>query len=179
MELATIVKSQKEYFNRGSTLSNAARKRALEKLLDSIMLNEQAIYAALNADLGKSKQEAEMMEVGPVIASIRYAIKNLDKWNKTKKVKTPLSLFPGKSTIHREPYGCVLIMSPWNYPFYLALHPLVSAIAAGNCVVLKTSKKSPATSGIVVDIIIVEKNEISCQNTSSCGVHRRTNTNGE
>lgn len=153
MELATIVKSQKEYFNRGSTLSNAARKRALEKLLDSIMLNEQAIYAALAADLGKSRQEAEMMEVGPVIASIRYAIKNLDKWNKTKKVKTPLFLFPGKSTIHREPYGCVLIMSPWNYPFYLALHPLVSAIAAGNCVVLKTSKKSPATSGVVVDII--------------------------
>ena len=153
MELATIVKSQKEYFNRGSTLSNAARKHALEKLLDSIMLNEQAIYAALNADLGKSKQEADMMEVGPVIASIRYAIKNLDKWNKTRKVKTPVSLFPGKSTVHREPYGCVLIMSPWNYPFYLALHPLVSAIAAGNCVVLKTSKKSPATSGIVVDII--------------------------
>ena len=94
-----------------------------------------------------------MTEVGTVTSAIRHAIKNVEAWARPVKVKTPGVLFPAKSSIYKEPYGVVLIMAPWNYPFYLTLAPLIGAIAAGNCAVIKTSKNSPYTSGAVVDLI--------------------------
>lgn len=153
MMLDTIVKSQKEYYNSDLTKDISFRKNSLEKLLESIRENEQAIYTALKQDLNKSETEAYLTEVSIVTAEIRNAIKKLDSWSGTKKVKTPFTLFPASSLIVKEPYGVVLIMSPWNYPFQLAMAPLIGAIAAGNCAVVKTSKSSPYTSGVIVDII--------------------------
>lgn len=153
MELSSVIKTQREFFNKDTTKSIGFRKNALEKLLESVYENEPAIYAALKSDLGKSEMEAYMTEVSQVIHEIKYAIKHLESWAKPKKVKTPLALMPGKSKIVREPYGVALIMAPWNYPFQLALVPLIGAIAGGNCAILKTSKSSPCTSGVVVDII--------------------------
>lgn len=153
MDLELIINSQRDYFNRDVTKDISFRKHSLEKLLDNILENEAAIYAALRADLGKGEVESYTTEISTVINSLEYAIKNIEKWNKPKKVSTPLFMFPGKSKIIREPYGVVLIVAPWNYPFLLAMSPLIGAIAAGNCAILKTSKSSPMTSGVVVDII--------------------------
>ena len=153
IDLDAIVRSQREFFYTRATRDIMFRKNSLEKLLDSILENEPAIYTALKQDLNKSEREAELTEVGIVKDSIKYALKNLDTWARPRKVKTPMSLFPSKSIIYKEPYGVALIMAPWNSPFYLTMTPLIGAIAAGNCAVVKTSKNSPYTSGVVVDII--------------------------
>lgn len=153
MDLASIIKTQRDFYNKNITKDLAFRKNALEKLLESIYENEPAIYDALKADIGKPKMEAYITEVGQVTGAIRYAIKHLEKWMKPVKARTPLFLFPGRSQVIREPYGVVLIMAPWNYPFHLAIMPLIGAIAGGNCAIVKTSKTSPNTSAVVVDII--------------------------
>ncbi len=153
MNVESIVLSQKEYYYTNATKDVLFRKQSLERLLNSFVENESLIYDALKKDLGKSKQEAYMTEVSLVTSSIKNAISSVEKWSRPKRVKTPLSLFPSKSYIIHEPYGVVLILSPWNYPFLLSLTPLVGAIAAGNCVVLKTSKSSPNTSDVIAKII--------------------------
>ncbi len=162
MQLSSILKIQRDFFDTDATKNASFRKEALKKLLESIYENEPAIYAALKADLGKSEMEAYMTEIRQVIEEIKYAIKHLDTWTKPKRVRTPIALFPGISHIIREPYGIVLIMAPWNYPFQLAMVPLIGAIMGGNCAVIKTSKSSPNTSGVVVDIInsTFEKNYV-------------------
>lgn len=153
MDFGTMVNSQRDYFNTDCTRDIEFRRNSLEKLLEALCENEVLIYSALKKDLGKSEQEAYMTEVGIVKVALRQAIKKLDKWTKPQRVSTPIYLFPGKSRIIREPYGVVLIISHWNYPILLSFMPLISAIAAGNCVILKTSKSCPVTSGIIADII--------------------------
>ncbi len=153
MNLEAIVNNQREYFHTGVTKDIQFRKNSLERLLESIIENEPAIYTGLRQDLNKSEFEVYLTEVSNVIHSLKYAIKHLDSWSKPQKVRTPGSLFPAKSMFLRVPYGVTLIMSPWNYPFLLAIMPLVAAIAAGNCVIIKTSKSSPSTSGVIVDMI--------------------------
>lgn len=153
MDLNLVVKSQRDYFNTDCTRDVEFRRNSLIKLYESINDNEEVIYAALKSDLGKTEQEAYMTEVGIVKESIRYAIKHIESWTKTKKVKTPMFLFPGKSRIVQEPYGVVLIIAHWNYPILLSLVPLVSAIAAGNCAIIKTSKNCPYTSSIIANIV--------------------------
>lgn len=153
MDLRAVINSQRDYYNKNVTRDISFRRNSLEKLLDAITEYEDAIYDALRTDLGKATQESYMTEVSMVTGSIRYAIKHLESWCRGKRVKTPLHLLPGKSEIIKEPYGVVLIMSPWNYPFLLSMSPLVAAIAAGNCVILKGSKSSPATTNVVADII--------------------------
>lgn len=153
MDLSAAISLQRDYYNKNVTKDISFRRNSLEKLLDTITEYESAIYEALKADLGKAKQESFMTEVSQVTGSIKYAIKHLEAWSRSKRVHTPLSLLPGKSEIVKEPYGVVLIMAPWNYPFLLSMSPLVAAIAAGNCVILKSSKSSPHTSSVVVDII--------------------------
>ena len=162
MDLSSIVKSQRDYFNTNATKDIAFRRNSLEKLLDTIYENEPAIYSALRADLGKAEMESYMTEVGLVISAIKYAIKHLEIWSRTRRVRTPMVLWPGSSKIIKEPYGVVLIMAPWNYPFGLSMMPLIGALAAGNCVIIKTSKSSPATSGVIVDLInsTFEKNHV-------------------
>lgn len=153
MTIEALVSAQHNYFNTNITKDTAFRHDALKNLLAAIKENESAIYDALQKDLGKSNQEAFMTEVGLVISSIRYALCHLDKWAKPKRCKTPLTHFPAKSYIYKEPYGVVLIMSPWNYPFFLTLSPLIGAIAAGNCAVIKTSRSSPNTSALIKAMI--------------------------
>ena len=149
----TILKNQKKFYNSGATKDLAFRKKSLIKLRDSMKEHEKEILLALHKDLCKSEFEAYVTEIGIVLEEINFMLKNMGKLLKKKTVRTPLTQFPSKSTIYHEPYGNVLIMSPWNYPFQLALAPLVGAITCGNCAIIKPSNYSPETSAIIRKII--------------------------
>lgn len=129
------------------------RKQSLKKLYQNIKLNIGKITEALQKDLNKSEVESYMTEIGLVLSEISYMIKHCRKFSKIKKVVTPLSQFHAKSFQMPCPYGCVLVISPWNYPFMLAIEPIVDAVAAGNSVLLKPSEISPYTSKVVAEII--------------------------
>ncbi len=141
------------YFESGATQNYDFRIGQLLKLKATIIKYEQQIFNALQADLGKSKEECYISENGFVLSEISHTIKKLKKWMRAETVGTNLLNFPSKSYIINEPLGVVLIISPWNYPFNLLLTPLVGAIAAGNCVVLKPSELAPATEHIMQTII--------------------------
>ena len=146
MEITKLVEAQRACFNSGKTLPVEARVAALEKLRAGIRRYEGKIAAALKADLNKAPMESYMTETGMVLDELGYLIKMTPKWAREKRVPTPLAQFKSVSLIHPEPYGTVLVMSPWNYPFMLALEPAAGAIAAGNCVVTSglTTSFSPA-----------------------------------
>ncbi|MFZ4769521.1 MAG: aldehyde dehydrogenase [Ferruginibacter sp.] len=141
------------FYNSGVTKSYGFRKQQLEKLRDIVIAHEQEIYDALFIDLKKSPEECWITENGFLLAEINNSIKKLETWMRPKKVTTNLMNLPSKSYIYSEPLGVVLIISPWNYPFQLLLTPLIGAIAAGNCVVLKSSEFAPATAAIIQKII--------------------------
>jgi aldehyde dehydrogenase (NAD+) len=141
------------YFNTGVTRPYEFRIEQLKKLKQSIIDNEQLLYDALYADLKKSPEESWVTESGMVIAEINTAIKNLKTWMQPKRVSTNLLNMPSGSRIMNEPLGVVLIIGPWNYPFQLLINPLVGAIAAGNCVVLKPSEHAPATEKAMKKVI--------------------------
>jgi aldehyde dehydrogenase (NAD+) len=144
---------QLQFFQSGKTLSREFRQGQLGKLEAAVKAREEAICDALFADLHKNKTEAYVCEVSFLIDEIKHAKKNLAKWMKAKRVKPSALTFPSKSVIHPEPLGSVLIIGPWNYPFQLVTAPLVAAIAAGNCAVLKPSELAPATSRVVGELI--------------------------
>lgn len=125
------------------------RKKRLQQLKVWIRANEDKIIEALKTDFKKPAFETQISEILPVLNEITYAQKNLKKWMSDQKVKTPLTLFGHQSRIRYENKGCVLIISPWNYPFQLALVPLVSALAAGNTAVIKPSELTPRTSVVI------------------------------
>lgn len=152
-ELEAIVERQRSYFGTGNTLPISVRKRALKRLYEAIKRNEGALLEALCSDLGKSSTEAYMCEVGLALSEISYLYRRLGRWARAQYRPTPLSNFPAVSKIVQEPYGVVLIMSPWNYPVLLSLEPLAGAIAAGNCAVVKPSAYSPRTSEVLVRLI--------------------------
>lgn len=152
-DIKEITESQRTYFRSGATLPVKFRIEMLRRLYASVKTYEGEIFSALSLDLGKCEYESFMCEVGLLLSEISYMIKNVKKFAKEKRVHTPISQFPAKSYTKPTPYGCVLIMSPWNYPFLLAFCPLVNAIAAGNCAVVKPSAYSPATSAITEKII--------------------------
>lgn len=148
-EINAVIQTQKDYFKSGETLSVDFRINALKRLKEYITKYENEILAALKSDLGKYASESYMCEIGLVKSEISYMIKHIKKFSKEKRVKTPIANYVSRSFIKPVPYGCVLIMSPWNYPFLLTIDPLVDAIAAGNCAVVKPSAYSPATSGVI------------------------------
>lgn len=152
MQIEKLVKSQKEYFGTHETFDVSFRIAMLKKLKTSIQNHEADILKALQTDLGKSATEAYMCEVGLTLSELSYQMKHLRKWSRSKRYPTGLANFPAKSFTVCEPYGCVLIMSPWNYPFMLCMEPLIGALAAGNCCVVKPSAYSPATSAIIKQI---------------------------
>lgn len=152
-EIEMKVNSLRLFYNQGKTKDLDTRLEYLQKLKGTIVRYEKEVLEALNKDLNKTPYEAFMTEFGMVLDEINFISKRFKKWAKPKKVKTPITQFPAKSYIYKEPYGVVLIMSPWNYPFYLTLAPLVGAIAAGNTVVLKPSNYSGHTSLIIEKII--------------------------
>lgn len=143
----------RNYFNEGNTLSYTFRKEQLRKLKTSILKYEQDIYDALNSDLKKSPEETWVTEIGLVISELNTAIKHLGRWMDDEPVPTNLLNLPSGSRIMKEPLGVVLIIAPWNYPFQLLINPLIGAIAAGNCVVLKPSEFAPAIDVVMKKII--------------------------
>lgn len=148
-----ILKKQKAFFESGITLPVEYRLKSLKRLYDGIKKHEKEIIDALKKDLGKSETEGFMCEVGLALTEIRYMLKHTRKFARRKKVHTPLAQFCSASFKKAVPYGNVLIMSPWNYPFLLTIAPLADAIAAGNTVILKPSAYSPHTSKIIQKLI--------------------------
>lgn len=149
----SLVQSQKKFVSEGKTRSLHFRREQLKILESALLAHEERIYEALFKDLRRPKQEAFISELGPVLEEIRFASKNLSRWMKPEKVSTPLFLLPGKSEILYEPLGSVLIMAPWNYPFQLAISPLIGAMAAGNSVVVKPSEMATHTSRLLSELL--------------------------
>ena len=149
-----LVARQKAYLSGGDFSSYAARRAALEALREEIVSRRSRIEGALQADLGKSPQESYVTEIGFVLAEIRYALRHLKGWMKPERKRMPLSLFFSRGKVRREPYGSVLIVGAFNYPFQLLLAPLVSALAAGNAAVLSPSEYAPHTAAAVRELLL-------------------------
>lgn len=143
----------KAFFNTQQTKDISFRKEQLKKLSKAIKSYESDILEALYTDLGKNKVEAYATEIGITLKSIKNARKELKNWTKTKNVDTPLYLFPTKSYIKKEPYGTVLIIAPFNYPFQLVFEPLIGAIAAGNTAIIKPSELTPNVARVIKRLI--------------------------
>ncbi|MDK0618557.1 aldehyde dehydrogenase [Clostridium perfringens] len=147
------INKQREYFSTGETKDINFRIEKLKKLRDVLKSEEEKVFEALKKDLMKSSFESYVTEVAMVYDEINMHIKNIKKWSKKRRVKTPLVQFPAKSFIQLEPYGVVLIIGPFNYPFMLTMDPLIGAIAAGNTAVIKPSESAPETSKILKEIL--------------------------
>lgn len=152
-KIEDIIINQREYFFEGKTKSLGFRIQQLKLLRKIIIRHEEDIMLALKKDLNKSKFETYETEIGFVLSELSYVIKNLPKWARCKRVRTPLTNFLSTSYSYPEPYGVTLIMSPWNYPFQLTITPLIGSIAAGNCTILKPSAYSPNTSNLIDKLI--------------------------
>ncbi|MFU8690606.1 aldehyde dehydrogenase [Rossellomorea sp. FS2] len=148
-----LLTKQRTYFRTGETKSVAFRINTLNTLKSLVQKHEQDILDAVKQDLNKSELEAKRAEVGLVIGEIDFMVENLEEWAATKEVPTPASHEGAKSFIQPEPYGSALVIAPWNYPFQLAVTPLVGAIAGGNTAVLKPSELTPKTSALLSTLI--------------------------
>ena len=140
------------------------RKQTLVKLLNSVQKHEEEIIKALYNDFKKPAFEAVVSETAYIVSELNHTIKNINKWAKPNMVLPSLLNFPSTDYIYKEPYGKVLIIAPWNYPYQLALCPLIAAVAAGNQVVVKPSELTPNTSSIVAKIIseTFDENHVKC-----------------
>jgi len=152
-QLLMQLENSGNYFKTGSTRGYNFRRQQLQKLKASILQYEIQLHDALYTDLKKSPEESWVTETGFLISEINHVLKHLKDWMKPMKVSTNLLNFPSKSVVYKEPLGVVLIIGPWNYPLQLLLTPLVGAIAAGNCAVVKPSEFAPATAGVIKKII--------------------------
>ena len=141
-DINLIFNKQKEFFNLGKTKDINFRIEALKKLKKVIKENEDKILEALKRDLGKSNFESYATEIGLVYDEINTHIKNIKRWSKIEKIKSPIVHYPSKSYIYKEPYGVTLIIGPFNYPFQLVMAPLVGAISAGNTAIIKPSENT-------------------------------------
>jgi len=153
MDWAPLLEAQRRYFERGETLPYEFRRGQLEKLARLLRENESRIDEALAADLGKSPFEAYASEIGFLRSEVGFALKHLTSWMRPERVPSPVTLFPAKSRIEREPRGVVLIISPWNFPLQLALGPWIGALAAGNCAILKPSELAPHASSLLTELL--------------------------
>ena len=153
MDIPKIVNQQKCFFNSNCTKEVTLRINTLKKLKNVIKENEKELYKAIYTDFKKSEFETYITEIALIYNELNDAIKNLKRWSKQKRVRTNLANFPAKSYIIPEPLGTILVISAWNYPYQIALIPVISAIAAGNTVVLKPSEIPNNTSRILAKII--------------------------
>lgn len=153
MDLEKIFNDQKTYYDTLMTRDVSLRIDAIKRVKLWIKDHMDLIEDALEKDLGKSRGESYMTEIGLTLEACTYTLKNIKKWVKKEKVKTPLHQFFSRSYTIYEPYGVTLIISPWNYPFLLAIEPLIGTIAAGNCAIVKPSEQAPHTSAIVAQLI--------------------------
>ena len=152
-DVESMIAAQRSYFFTGETNNATFRKEMLSKLKSAISSNESKITEALHKDLRKSAFESYVTEIGFVLSSISHMIKNIDEWMEPEMVKTPIHLQPAKSFIVHEPYGSVLIIGPFNYPFQLVMEPLIGAMAAGNCAIVKPSETAIHTASIIKEIL--------------------------
>ena len=148
-----ILNKQNEFFDSGKTRDVNFRLEYLKKLKKNIIAKEKDILSALYTDLSKSELEAYATEIGTVLSELSYMIKNAKRLSKTKYMLAPMSHFPGKLMETRDPYGCVLVISPWNFPFQLTLMPIIDAVAAGNTIICKPSKQAPAIKEVMKNLI--------------------------
>ncbi len=153
MEIAKMIEKQQAFFLTGVTRDLAFRRTMLQKLRAAIISNEAAITAALQHDLNKDAFESYATEIGFIREEIKHALRHLSRWARPRPVPTPLAHVLSSSRIYAEPYGVVLILSPWNYPFQLAMAPLIGAIAAGNCAIVKPSDYARQTSIVIARIV--------------------------
>jgi aldehyde dehydrogenase (NAD+) len=142
-----------DYFATSATLPLSWRKHQLNAFLKLLRSEEKAITTALYQDLHKSEEEAFITEVGYLTKDVKYLLSHIDGWAKPRSVGTPLLAMPGKSMIKAEPLGTCLVIGAWNYPFQLALSPMLAAISAGNCVIIKPSELAPATSALIAKLL--------------------------
>lgn len=153
MEIEKLVKKQRRFFQTGETLSYQFRMDALNRLSLALEQYEEPLEKALYKDLHKSKMESYMAEIALTKSELSYCKKHLAGWMRKEHVKSSLSNFHSGAFTIAEPYGVTLIMAPWNYPVMLCLEPLINAIAAGNCVILKPSAYAPQTSAVLAKLI--------------------------
>lgn len=149
----SVLNKQQDYFNKGKTNDLAYRKKQLLKLRGLIKEYESNLILSMKADLGKSAFETYATELGLVYEEIGLHLKKLKRWTARQRVSTPLAAIPASSFVQHEPFGCVLILAPWNYPFQLVFAPLIGAISAGNCAIIKPSEFSKHTSQLIAEII--------------------------
>ncbi len=152
-QIESIITKQRNFFKQGNTKEVAFRIKYLKRLEEVIRLNEKDILEALKKDLNKAPFEAYATEIGIVLEELRFTIKHLRGWATPRRVRTSLVNFISTSRVYPEPYGIALIISPWNYPFQLTLAPLIGAIAAGNCAVIKPSNESVNTSRVIEKLL--------------------------
>ncbi|KFF01542.1 aldehyde dehydrogenase [Chryseobacterium luteum] len=153
MEIKEIVNHQKDFFKTQQTKKIKFRKMYLEKLRDIIIKHEELLYEAIYKDFGKSKFDTFTTEISFILNDINYYLNNLNSLSKPKKVRTNLANQIGKSSIHPEPLGCILVIGAWNYPYQLSLSPVIAALAAGNCCILKPSEIAENTMKVMAKII--------------------------
>ena len=153
MSIPSIIARQREFFKTQQTKDVAFRTSVLRQLKLEILKREQEVYEALKKDFGKSDFEAFISEFGLVISEINLTLKHMGRWARPRRIRSSMLTFPSRDYIYKEPYGAVLIIAPWNYPFLLSIEPLIMAIAAGNTVVVKPSELTQYTSRLVTDII--------------------------
>lgn len=153
MDIRTIIKSQRDYFKIGETRNIQFRIDRLKSLKNAINKYQDEILFALKLDLNKSDLEGYTTEIGTSLKEIDFAIKNIKKWSKKKYRRASIINFPSRNYTQSCPFGIVLIISPWNYPFSLAIQPLIGAISGGNCAVVKPSEFSPNVSSVIAKMI--------------------------
>ncbi|MED5016636.1 aldehyde dehydrogenase [Paenibacillus chibensis] len=151
--MANLIQKQKHFYRSGATRTYEYRLRQLKRLKGTLVAHEKQIIDALKRDLNKSEFEAYSTEIGIVYEELKFTIKHLKSWMVPKKAKTALTHIGSKGRIIPEPYGTTLIIAPWNYPFQLAVSPLIGALAAGNTVVMKPSELTPVMSSLLADIL--------------------------
>jgi aldehyde dehydrogenase (NAD+) len=159
-EIQLALENQRKFFKTGQTLAIDFRVDILKKLRSLLLNNEKEIIDALWTDFHKPRFEALATETRFILKELNFAIRSLRRWSRTKRVPTPLAHFLSYSYITYQPYGQVLVLSPWNYPVQLAFVPVIGAIAAGNCVVLKTSQQVPRSNAIMEKIIAALPEEV-------------------
>ena len=152
-DIQQIVARQRAFFATGALRDVGARREALASLTQAIERRQEAIARALAADLGKPRFEAYATEIGFVVSELREAASKVERWARPKRVLPGLFSLPGSAAIQPDPLGVVLIIGPWNYPFQLLMAPLVGALAAGDCAVLKPSELTPHTSAVIAELI--------------------------
>jgi aldehyde dehydrogenase (NAD+) len=149
--LPDLLRSQREFFATGATKPVEFRLAQLQKLKDAIIARQADIVDAVQADLGRPEYEG-YFEIG-ILNELKYVLKRLKRWARPQRVGLPLTQLPGSAWVQPEPLGVVLVIGPWNYPFQLVISPLIGAIAAGNCAIVKPSEIAPATSRVVAELI--------------------------